>query len=82
MSQEQRLVDVVFLSGGKSKAVARGNNAAWHCACGHIYWLIGRSRLTHQTPGYRVDCPACGRKYFVEPEGGRQQANAVRVLEV
>lgn len=82
MSQEQRVVDVVFLSGGKSEAVATGNNATWHCACGNIHWLIGRTWQKQQSPKGRVICPVCGKKYLVDPAGMISQKRAARVREI
>jgi len=82
MPQAQRIVDVVLKDGSKSRGIATGNNAAWICVCGRADPLLGRTgSILGVSPGARVDCPSCGRKYFVAPSE-KNQGPVKRVLEV
>ena len=82
MPQKQDVVPLVFLDGAEGSAVATGNNAAWNCRCVRELPLLGRSGLERGiTEGFRVDCPDCGRRYFVVPDGGDMK-KALRVEEV
>jgi len=79
MPQEQRTVPLTFLDGTTGEAVATGNNAAWNCPCCRALPLLGMSGLASGvTDGFRVDCPDCGRHYYVVPDGG----NRKRTLQV
>lgn len=82
MTQTQTAVDVQLKGGRKSKAIATGNNAAWICVCGRADPLLGRSgSIKGVSEGSRIDCPNCGRKYFVVPVG-KDQGAVLRVIEV
>lgn len=75
MPQAQKIVAVVLKGGGRSKAIATGNNAAWICSCGRPEPLLGRAGVS------TIDCPQCHRKYYVLPE--RTDPAAVgKVVEV
>ncbi len=82
MPQKQKIVEVVFKSGKKSKAIATGNNAAWICECRRKDPLLGRSGLVDRlADGFRVDCPDCNCSYYVIPEG-KDQGAVLKVIEV
>lgn len=82
VSQEQRLVPLVLKSGEVKQAVATGNNAAWRCPCGRVLPLVGRSgSVKGASENTKVECPSCGRAYFVVPDG-YDQAGALEVREV
>ena len=79
MSQKQFLVNLVLLNDERRKAVATGNNAAWSCQCDRVMPLIGRSgSKAGPSQGSAVECPDCGRRYFVAPK----DKNRGRVFEV
>jgi len=68
MPQQQHLVRLILRDGQQRQAIATGNNAAWVCECGRVLPLIGRSGTrAGASEGTRVDCPDCGRHYFVAP---------------
>lgn len=80
MPQTQKTVELQFKNGSKSRAIATGNNAAWICCRADP--LLGRSgAIKGVSEAFRIDCPYCGRKYFVEPNGKNQGA-VLRVIEV
>lgn len=82
MSQVQNIVAVELKDGSRSRAIATGNNAAWICACGRPEPLLGRTgAITAASLGTRVDCPNCGRKYFVVAKG-KTQGPVLKVVEV
>ena len=82
MPQAQNIVAVEMLDGSKSRGIATGNNAAWICICGRSEPLLGRTgSLKGVSEGTRIDCPKCGRKYFVVPKG-KDQGAVAKVLEV
>ncbi|MDB6027888.1 MAG: hypothetical protein JWM68_4111 [Verrucomicrobiales bacterium] len=72
MPQQLREVKLILLSGEEQLAVATGNNAAWLCICENKPVLIGRSEEPKSmSPGYRVDCPLCRRRYYVFSQAGK-----------
>ena len=80
MPQKLETVELQFKNGSKSRAIATGNNAAWICCRADP--LLGRSgAIDGVTDGFRIDCPYCGRKYFVEPIG-KSQGAVRKVIEV
>ena len=82
MPQEQRLVPLILFKRAPGQAIASGNNAAWICACRRVLPLVGRSGwLTGAALDTRVDCPDCGRHYFVVPEG-KDRGPVVEVREI
>ena len=82
MSQEQKLVPLILKTVENRQAVATGNNAAWPCPCGRALPLIGRSgQVKGVSENTRIECPNCGRAYFVVPDG-YDQAAALEVLEI
>ncbi len=82
MPQTQTTVDIQFKDGRKSKAIATGNNTAWICFCGRAEPLLGLSGSTKGvSDGFRIDCPDCGRRYFVVPDG-KDQGAVLKVIEV
>lgn len=82
MEQQQRIVEVELKNGEKSKAIATGNNAAWICQCKREVPLIGTTGLVdHLTDGLRVDCPDCGCRYHVIPDG-KDMGPVLKVIEV
>ena len=79
MPQAQRQINLRLLNGTVKVAIATGNNACWHCCCEYPYPLIGRTgALSGPTAGTRIDCPRCGKSYFVVP----QNTNQGRTLDV
>jgi hypothetical protein len=79
MAQEQRIVPLILMDGSRLEAIATGNNASWLCVCRRSQPLVGRSGLVSRcTDGTRVECPDCGRSYWVIPAGGDRK----RVLKV
>jgi hypothetical protein len=82
MPQAQHIVAVELIGGRTSRAIATGGNAAWICVCGRPEPLLGRAgALTGVSSGTRVDCPGCGRKYFVVPIG-EDRGRVAKVVEV
>ena len=81
--RKQKPIPLRFLDGGVGEAVATGNNAAWMCRCARSLPLVGPSGDPKGvSKGTRLDCPDCGRKYFVVPEGPLAMTRAVCVEEV
>ena len=83
MSARLREIPIIFLPPrSQGKAVATGNNAAWHCCCPEGPLLIGRTggRIT-TWEGCRVECPSCRRSFAVHPSQ-KDQGPAERVFEL
>ena len=80
MPQEQKIIPLVVFRRAPAQAVATGNNAAWICVCRRALPLIGRTGAVKGADAKtRVDCPECGRRYFVVPDGyDRAAAHEVR----
>lgn len=75
-------MSLMLKSGEVKQAVATGNNAAWLCPCGRGLPLVGRSgSVKGVSENTEVECPSCGRAYFVVPDG-YDQAAALEVREV
>ncbi len=82
MPQKQKIVEIELKTGKISKAIATGNNAAWMCVCGRKTPLLGRSGLVGRlAEGFCVDCPNCGRSYYVIPDG-KDQGAVLKIVEV
>ena len=82
MPQEQRLVPLILFKREPGQAIATGNNAAWICACRRVLPLLGCSGAVKGAAlNTRVDCPDCGRHYFVMPEG-KDRGPVLEVREV
>ena len=82
MPQEQRQIPVKHSNGEQKIAIATGNNAAWHCVCERTLPLLGcAGSVKGATDKTRIECPDCGRCYFVEPDG-YDRAKAREVIEV
>ena len=68
--QKQNIVPLVLFRRAPEQAMATGNNAAWTCVCRRALPLVGRSgSVEGVSQTSRVDCPDCGRRYFVVPDG-------------
>jgi hypothetical protein len=74
MPQQRNIVPLVLQNAPPGQAVATGNNAAWHCACQSAPLLVGRTFGLTPTPANEVVCPACNRRFFVEPIGSPQKS--------
>jgi hypothetical protein len=82
MPQKQIVIPLVLFKREPGQAIATGNNAAWICACRRALPLIGRSgSIKGVALNTRVDCPDCGRHYFVVPNT-YDRAAALEVREV
>ena len=82
MPQKQHVIPLVPFKREPGQAIATGNNAAWICICRRALPLLGCSGDPKgPTEKTRVDCPDCGRAYFVVPNGHAQTA-ALEVREV
>lgn len=82
MPQEQRPIPLRLASGEQKTAIATGNNAAWLCVCDSPLPLLGRTgAVKGVAENTQIDCPACGRHYFVVPDG-YDQAAAREVIEI
>lgn len=57
-------VPVGFTDGTRTDARAEGNNATWHCRCGHPLPLIGRCYFQFGKECF-TRCPHCRRDYRV-----------------
>jgi hypothetical protein len=71
MPQPLKLIQLIPLAGKSREAVATGNNAAWMCQCSkRTLPLVGRTgSVKGASENFRVECPECGRAYFVVPDG-------------
>ena len=82
MPQEQRLIPLVLFKREPGQAMATGNSAAWICVCRQPLPLLGHSgSLKGVAPDTRIDCPACGRRYFVVPDG-KDRGPVLEVREI
>ncbi len=82
MPEKQKVVEIKLKDGSISKGIATGNNAAWICVCGRTEPLLGQSGLMNGiSGGVSINCPDCGRKYFVVPEG-KDCAPVLEVIEI
>ena len=72
------VVTVNFLGGGTAEARVEGNNAAWHCPCGHPLPLLGRCYFQYGHDCH-TPCPHCDRVYRVI---GDKKKRAVSVAEI
>jgi hypothetical protein len=83
MPQSQRIVRLVVQGESPRQAVATEDAAAWMCPCGYGLPLIGRWGLgAGVRDDLRVDCPACGRGFFVRQEDNQDYRMALRVEQV
>ena len=82
MPQEQKVIPLVLFRREAGQAVSAGKNAAWICVCLRALPLVGRTgEVEGMSLKTRVDCPDCGRRYFVVPDGDNR-AQAIEVREV
>jgi hypothetical protein len=82
MPQQQRNIPLYLLNGELRAAIATGNNAAWLCCCERPVPLIGCSgSVKGVSEKTRVQCPDCGRSYFVVP-AAHDRDRSIEVKEV
>jgi len=82
MPQEQKVIRLVVFRREPGQAVSTGSSAAWICVCRRALPLVGCAGSVKGVDlRTRVDCPDCGRRYFVVPDSNRQAA-ALEVREV
>ena len=76
------MVPLILFKREPGQAIASGSSAAWICACRRVMPLVGRSgSVKGAALNTRVDCPECGRHYFVVPEG-KDRGPVVEVREI
>ena len=81
MPQPRSNLDFVTHDGNRVMASVSGNNAAWHCVCDERPLLLGHTCSQDKGDNDRVDCPLCGRQYFIIGEGARY-SKVVKIEEV
>jgi hypothetical protein len=81
MPQPQQSIALVFVNNPPATGIASGNNAAWICTCDRKNPLVGHSCDPLKPENDRVDCPNCGKKFFVIGESARF-SKAIEIREV
>ena len=81
MPQPRSSFDFVTHNGTRVQVMASGNNAAWHCVCNDKPLLVSHTCSQDRAENDRVDCPVCGRQYFVIGEGARF-SKVIKIEEV